>query len=332
MFKAVVIALKETETGNKHYLQRNNKNRAPVHHIRLGKAKYCDIVINDPTIKDVHCTLVCSPEGVRVSAYSADGETWVNEVKLGNGDVVLQLHDVIRLGSTLLNACGETSDERPHMVVRDLYETVQKARYYHPSRLRAAEAINVPESTYRRWLAIHKFKAAVVAGVVIGAGWMAFTGQPADTDISSTIVPAAGTLSLPAPVHGEQDSTAEQSARIAAEEEEMKRLERVQSMNHEASRDSIADSSNDTNTAPNYKKSRKRPTRTVASSQTKIKSELAPTEPPPSGKAMNDNRPHVVEEDTPIPPKRRFLGVHSTDKPRFLGVSSDDVVRQDDRL
>ncbi len=164
----------------------------------MGKAEYCEIVINDPTVEDVHCSLLCTVSGVWVTEIGRTGKTDINRAVMGRGETLLSEHDVIRIGGTLLIACGDGADQRPYMVVRDVYETVQTAPDYHASKHQAAEALNVKPTTYYRWLDTHKFKsAAIVATMVIGIGWMSFgSGGDGESSSNSTRLPAAG---IPAP-------------------------------------------------------------------------------------------------------------------------------------
>ena len=123
------------------------------HWIVIGRASFCDIVLNDDTVSKVHCTLLCNDRGVGVRDDSSHNRTLVNRVPLRNGEADLVPGNLLEVGDIRFVACDESGEAQdPDIVAPNLDRFTTEAVDIHGSETKAATALGAAPSTFIRWL------------------------------------------------------------------------------------------------------------------------------------------------------------------------------------
>ena len=69
--------------------------------IRIGRGAFNDIVINDNTVLNEHCYIVCDKSGCRVVNLNRDAKTFVNNNEV-NWEATISQGDELRFGNTVV--------------------------------------------------------------------------------------------------------------------------------------------------------------------------------------------------------------------------------------
>ncbi|WP_428264922.1 FHA domain-containing protein [Haliangium sp.] len=132
--------------------------------LTVGSDEDRDIVVQprgedeEGTVSSLHCLLCRDRKTQRLYVLDADSKngTFVNGTMIMDGMLELTCGSLLRVGPEVLMARGD-GDHKAAVSGATLAEFLRNAETVHGSKRAAAEALNVPWSTYQRWLQSEKF-------------------------------------------------------------------------------------------------------------------------------------------------------------------------------
>lgn len=178
----LVMGLRTSE-GRVHWLEPLRSAPGLPYYVRLGKDPNCEIVTKGAGVRDVHCVLVVSKDGVEVENYGT-AKTKVNKVRLTSGRTALHSGSQLLLGRhTRFVACGSDPKQPAEIVTTNIPDMVRESIDVYRTRHMAAGPMRVERRKFYRW--VDKIAAGATLCALIGVGW--YWTRPATSKPASVV-------------------------------------------------------------------------------------------------------------------------------------------------
>ena len=129
----------------------------------IGRESFCDIVVpgrsDGDVVSRVHCALVRKNGRVFVQDDGSKNRTLVNGVALAKGSVELYPGALLTVADIEFLACGAAGvEQQPCITAPNPAEYFERSVVVYGSGNRAADAYELPRSSFARWRRTGRFK------------------------------------------------------------------------------------------------------------------------------------------------------------------------------